>query len=68
MWGDQRHRMGSHHRACDSCHLDRNGVAGCRYTTAAAIAAADGEAVTQAWFQGLNPQLDYRSPARLTRE
>jgi hypothetical protein len=32
------------------------------------IAEADGEAVAQAWFQGLNPQLDDRSPARLLRE
>lgn len=35
---------------------------------AAAIAAADSPAVAQAWFQGLNPQLDDRSPARLLRE
>jgi hypothetical protein len=28
----------------------------------------DGAAVVQAWFQGLNPQLDDRSPARLLRE
>lgn len=28
----------------------------------------DGREVTQAWFQGLNPQLDDRSPARLLRE
>ena len=35
---------------------------------AAPIAAADGPSVTQAWFQGLNPQLDDRSPARLLRE
>jgi hypothetical protein len=32
------------------------------------IAAADGPEVAQAWFQGLNPQLDDRSPARLLRE
>jgi hypothetical protein len=32
------------------------------------IADADGPEVTQAWFQGLNPQLDDRSPARLLRE
>ena len=32
------------------------------------ISAADGPRVTQAWFQGLNPQLDDRSPARLLRE
>lgn len=30
--------------------------------------ASDGADVTQAWFQGLNPQLDDRSPARLLRE
>ncbi len=29
---------------------------------------SDGREVTQAWFQGLNPQLDDRSPARLLRE
>ena len=34
----------------------------------AAIAAVDGPVVTQAWFQGLNPQLEDRSPARLLRE
>lgn len=28
----------------------------------------DNERVAQAWFQGLNPQLDDRSPARLLRE
>ncbi len=32
------------------------------------IASADGSGVAQAWFQGLNPQLDDRSPARLLRE
>jgi hypothetical protein len=32
------------------------------------IATADGAEVAQAWFQGLNPQLDDRSPARLLRE
>jgi hypothetical protein len=32
------------------------------------IAATDGPAVAQAWFQGLNPQLDDCSPARLLRE
>lgn len=32
------------------------------------IAAADGHEVAQAWFQGLNPELDDRSPARLLRE
>lgn len=28
----------------------------------------DNDAVARAWFQGLNPQLDDRSPARLLRE
>jgi hypothetical protein len=32
------------------------------------IAESDGPGVAQAWFQGLNPQLDDRSPARLLRE
>jgi hypothetical protein len=32
------------------------------------IVAADSPAIAQAWFQGLNPQLDDRSPARLLRE
>ena len=36
--------------------------------TAAPIAGADSAAVAQAWFQGLNPQLDDRSPAHLLRE
>lgn len=35
---------------------------------ALAIAEVDGHEVAQAWFQGLNPQLDDRSPARLLRE
>ena len=35
---------------------------------ALAITDADGAEVTRAWFQGLNPQLDDRSPARLLRE
>ncbi len=35
---------------------------------AIAIADADGPEVAQAWFQGLNPQLEDRSPARLLRE
>jgi hypothetical protein len=33
-----------------------------------AIADADGPEIARAWFQGLNPQLDDRSPARLLRE
>jgi hypothetical protein len=32
------------------------------------IAAHDNAAVAQAWFQGLNPQLQDRSPARMLRE
>jgi hypothetical protein len=32
------------------------------------IADTDGVEVARAWFQGLNPQLDDRSPARLLRE
>ena len=32
------------------------------------IAGADGPEITQAWLQGLNPQLEDRSPARLLRE
>ena len=32
------------------------------------VADADGPTVAQAWFQGLNPQLEDRSPARLLRE
>lgn len=32
------------------------------------IAASESPEIAQAWFQGLNPQLDDRSPARLLRE
>lgn len=32
------------------------------------VADADGREVAQAWFQGLNPQLEDRSPARMLRE
>jgi hypothetical protein len=32
------------------------------------LAEADSPEIAQAWFQGLNPQLDDRSPARLLRE
>lgn len=32
------------------------------------IAASESAQIAQAWFQGLNPQLDDRSPARLLRE
>ena len=35
---------------------------------ALAIAEADSPEVARAWFQGLNPQLDDRSPARLLRD
>lgn len=35
---------------------------------AIAIAEADGSDVARAWFQGLDPQLEGRSPARLLRE
>lgn len=35
---------------------------------AAPIATADSPAVAQVWFQGLNPQLDDRSPLHLLRE
>jgi hypothetical protein len=32
------------------------------------LVARDTDAVAQAWFQGLNPKLDDRSPARLLRD
>ena len=32
------------------------------------ISASESAQIAQAWFQGLNPQLDDRSPARLLRE
>jgi hypothetical protein len=32
------------------------------------IANADSPAIAQAWFRGLNPQLDDRAPARLLRD
>jgi hypothetical protein len=32
------------------------------------LAEADSREIAQAWFQGLNPQLDDRSPARMLRE
>jgi hypothetical protein len=32
------------------------------------IAEADSNEIAQAWFQGLNPQLDDRSPARMLRD
>jgi hypothetical protein len=45
--------------------VDRLRVA---YRAAAMITARDSKQVAQAWFQGLNPLLDDRSPARLLRE
>lgn len=38
------------------------------YQVAALLAERDDPAVVQAWFQGLNPQLDDQSPARLLRD
>jgi hypothetical protein len=38
------------------------------YHVAALLAERDSRAVVQAWFQGLNPQLDDVPPARLLRE
>lgn len=38
------------------------------FQVAQAIAEVDGPEVARAWFQGLNPQLADRSPARLLRE
>ena len=38
------------------------------YHVAALLAARDDRAVVQAWFQGMNPQLDDVAPARLLRE
>ena len=35
---------------------------------ASMLAEAEGPRIAQAWMQGLNPQLDDRSPARLLRE
>ena len=32
------------------------------------LAEAESSEIAQAWFQGLNPQLDDRSPARILRE
>ena len=38
------------------------------YQVAALLGERDEPAVVQAWFQGLNPQLDDQAPARLLRE
>lgn len=38
------------------------------YQVAALLAERDDPTVVQAWFQGLNPQLDDQSPARMLRE
>jgi hypothetical protein len=45
--------------------LDRLRLA---YQIVLLIGARDDDAVIQAWFQGLNPKLDDRSPARLLRD
>jgi hypothetical protein len=45
--------------------LDRLRVA---YRAAAVITARDSKEAAQAWFQGLNPLLDDRSPARVLRD
>lgn len=45
--------------------VDRLRVA---YRAGAVITARDSKQVAQAWFQGLNPLLDDRSPARVLRE
>lgn len=45
--------------------VDRLRVA---YRAASMITPRDGKEVAQAWFQGLNPLLDDRTPARLLRE
>ena len=53
---------------------DREPVAGVKQRlrvalqVALVIAEADGPEIAQAWFQGVNPQLDDRSPARLLRD
>jgi hypothetical protein len=38
------------------------------YQVVALLVARDSDQVAQAWFQGLNPKLDDRSPARLLRD
>lgn len=38
------------------------------FQVASLVTASNSAAVVQAWFQGLNPMLDDRSPARLLRE
>lgn len=38
------------------------------HRVAALIAASEGEGVAPAWFQGMNPHLGDRSPARVLRE
>ena len=45
--------------------VDRLRVA---YRAAAVITARESKQVAQAWFQGLNPLLDDRSPARILRD
>jgi hypothetical protein len=38
------------------------------YHVAGIVAESNGHRVVQSWFQGMNPQLEDRSPARLIRE
>lgn len=52
-------------RAPAAAVLERYAVA---LRAAREIAARDGSDVAQAWFQGLNPALDDRSPATMLRE
>jgi hypothetical protein len=59
MWADGSRRIQ------DSADERRLRIA---HQAAALIRAKDSPAVAQVWFQGLNPQLDDRSPARLLRD
>ncbi len=58
-WADARHQIR------DPEVIERLRVV---YQVARLISARDGDAVAQAWIQGLNPKLDDRSPARLLRD
>ena len=58
-WADGTRSIGN------SADVDRLRVA---YRAAAMVTARDSSEVAQAWFQGLNPLLDDRSPARLLRD
>ena len=47
----------------------RKCATGCGWRSGRApLAEAESPEIAQAWFQGLNPQLDDRSPARMLRE